>query len=1371
MKNTLRLFCLPLALLLLALSIPQSQRAVAAVERASSPLAPTAPSAELGWELILPDVYTRIWRSANYAADHTLYITTDQDMRRTTDDGDTWTTLFATRPYSDYLRINAMAWDPGATASPTLFVVRNVGYEYGEVFRSTDDGLTWEMVFSAPEQAMMLYDIAAVRDVDDNLVVFAVGASPHLPAVWRSTDGGDTWELTNTGLLGWTELYHVYPSPAFTTDHTLYLTGYGPPFRSTDGGLTWDRLEIPWVDVGREVAFSPQYATDGTLWMSYYFVEGSGDDDKPSNGIVRSTDYGATWQKVNEGLPVEYPDGHILGLGISPDYPADPALYAIELTLQYDATPWKLYRSTSRGDTWLAQGLAPDMTPRGLLIAERDLLFVPTINGLWRLRNHSWEWLVNGDAELNKGWRFPITPATADYSTVQAHSGARSIRLGIVGTPNRYAYSSARQQVTLPATATAAQLSLWLYPTSTEVQQAAFTPDIASAVSGATLTAAVPTAGDAQFIFIMDDQGRILERLLWTLDNSRTWKPYTFDVSAYIGKSIWVHFGVYNDGYGGTTAMYVDDVSLTATEPLPAPVEPPGNPGALAEDFLVTDAAGYQNTPAAAFNPADDEFLLVYRDSRGHTFPDIYAQRVRSDGRLLGNAIPICDYYDNQVDPQVAYLASADRYLVVWSDGRNAGETPDIYGQLVQRDGSLDGENFPIAVSPGGHFRPRLVAGENAFLVVWGYAVGGDSGVQGQQVAGDGTLLGARFDISDGTAWAGQPDVAYRPAVNRYLVVWADARGADQDIYAQQVLPDGTLVGDNIPVTGAPGAQAWPVVAAGGGAAGGVEDAVLVVWEDGRNGAQRDIYGQRFKPGDTFLGIDIPISVGPGLKKTPAVAIWETAGSSVFFVVWEMPTGRGDIYGQRIASTGQLIGAPFAVSADPHAQIAPAIAVARTASQPSVLVVWEDHRTENTGIYGQRLDANARKVGLHVGLSPLDGLQAHPVMAYSPASDRYLVAWHHVDGAGACIMAYSVSGDGALVWSPFTIANGIQTPDLALDVAWDALNDYFLVVWSDVAPETIVDFDIFGQLVKLDGNELIGERITISSAPGQQHAPTVAFSPELARYLVVFESVDLAYQMTTLRGRFLSAEGTPLSMDAGEDFLLTMPGANRQARYPDVAYDAASHSFLAVWQDNRADPGRWDVYGQRVDGTTGTLLPVEFPIAAGTSHLAQYPRLAAGPSGRYVVVWQDTNILAGNDGDVMGRVVTANGIPLGVPIPIATQSAYHEGAPDVAYNARAKMFLVAWHGAAQAAYLPDIYARQLDASGSPATAVLPIAVADDSARHWPVVAAREGALGSAEWLVAWEDMRADPGAERIGVYARRQQAFWALYLPLVMRNW
>lgn len=1333
-------------------------------------LAPSTSSArlttDLGWELVVPNVLTRIWRSNHYETDHTLYITTENDVRRTTDDGDTWTTLFATTPISEVLRISSMAWDPGDLVMPALFVARNVGYDHGEVFRSTDDGLTWETVLAPP--STLLYDIAAVRDADDKLVVFAVGFSPDVPSVWRSADGGDTWALANTGLLGWTDLYRIFPSPNFAADQTVYLTGYSPPLRSTDGGLTWERVAIPWVDIAREVVFSPQYATDGTLWISYFFVEGSGEDDMPPNGVVRSTDFGATWEKVNTGLPVDYLDGYILGLDVSPDYPADPALYAVERTLQYASTPWMLYRSPNGGDRWWQQRVASEATPKGLLVAERDLLFLPTIEGLWRLRTHCWEWIINGGCEVNEAWSFPITPSTAGYSTAQEHTDARAIRVGIVGTANKLAYSSARQRITLPATATDATLTLWLYPTSTETQRAAFSPALEHAL--ATQSPDAVAAGDAQFILIMNDAGAILERLLWTLDDDATWKSYTFDLSGYAGQSIWLHVGVYNDGVGGVTGVYVDDVSIVACESppeTPAPPSPPVNLGAIGEDFLLTDAANYQSRPAVAFNPEDDEYLLAYRDSRHSSLPDIYIQRVRSDGRLLGNAVSLVSDDHIQKSVRVAYLASSDRYLVVWQDDRNI--TDDVYGQLVWRWGELDGGNFPIAAYPDDQVSPRVAANNASgeFLVVWGNAVNGGSmsSVQGQRIGGSGGGLGARFDVSDGTSWAATPDVAHRPLANDYIVVWKDGRLGNHDIFAQRVLADGALASGNIPVTTAPDVQENPSVAAGG-----ADDAVLVVWEDWRSG-QRDIYGTRFAAG-TFVNVDIPIGTAPEHEEMPVVALWPTAGDSSFLVVWETRVGCGDLHAQRVTASGSLLGAQVVVSNEPHTQSQPAIAVGRTASQPGYLVVWEDYRVNYPGIYGQRLDVNAGKVGLHVGLTPMDGLQVHPAMAYSETSDRYLVAWYHFDGTGARIAGYAVDGDGSLAWTPVTVTGYLQTPDLAMDVAWDADNDRFLVVWSDVEPATVDDFNVYGQMMAVDGSRVGGE-VTVSSAAGQQHAPSVAYSPELARYLIVFESADPVSQTTAIRGQFLTADGMPLFSGVGTNFTITAPGEGYQARHPDVAYDESTRTFLTVWQDNRLDllPGRWDIYGRQVDGVFGTLIAPEFVIAGEPAHNEAIPRLTAlGVKGQYFVVWDDTDMASRDDSDVLGRLLGTSGIPLSPVRSIAAVPDYAEGTPDVAYNMWRDRLLVTWYGAPQSEFIfqADIYARQLRSDGVPETDVHPIAVAADSIRYSPVLAAR---WGFAEWLIVWSDYRGDAYYERVGVYGRRQAVVEFNYLPLVMRMW
>lgn len=237
--------------------------------------------------------------------------------------------------------------------------------------------------------------------------------------------------------------------------------------------------------------------------------------------------------------------------------------------------------------------------------------------------------IINGDMEQDLAWIKPATPATAAYSTSQAHSGERSIRIGIISGQNREAYSSAYQQLTIPASTITATLTFWLYPVSSGTLSL---PD-ASAVLEGVSTGQPPgiLTNDAQYALIRDQNDKPLRTLLWTRRNSQTWEQYSFDLSDYIGQTIRVVFGVYNNGTGGITGMYLDDVSLDACRPMPempyktylpiilhnhtSPEPPPPPPSSellMIDDEVVTrlighpDSAAIYALTAAGFYRSDD---------------------------------------------------------------------------------------------------------------------------------------------------------------------------------------------------------------------------------------------------------------------------------------------------------------------------------------------------------------------------------------------------------------------------------------------------------------------------------------------------------------------------------------------------------------------------------------------------------------------------------------------------------------------------------------------------------------------------------------------------------------------------------------------
>ncbi len=167
----------------------------------------------------------------------------------------------------------------------------------------------------------------------------------------------------------------------------------------------------------------------------------------------------------------------------------------------------------------------------------------------------------NGGFETTSDWELPTTTYSAAYSTDLAHSGKRSMRTGIViAADNRNSYSSIRQVVTIPSDADQARLRLWTYPLSGEstMQPLPTLPEF----GGANLFGLAPLANDAQYILILDQNDQVIKTLLWQRSNSKNWTLKEFDLLTYAGRTIKIQIGTFNDGYGGITAMYVDDVSL-----------------------------------------------------------------------------------------------------------------------------------------------------------------------------------------------------------------------------------------------------------------------------------------------------------------------------------------------------------------------------------------------------------------------------------------------------------------------------------------------------------------------------------------------------------------------------------------------------------------------------------------------------------------------------------------------------------------------------------------------------------------------------------------------------------------------------------------
>ncbi len=169
--------------------------------------------------------------------------------------------------------------------------------------------------------------------------------------LFETTDGGATWDVRNQGLV-----MDYAPDPedvwAGHDPHAITLCPGQPEqiwqqnhcgvFVSSDGAKTWRKVSAPdqGVHFGFPVAVDPE---DGqTAWV----VPGKADAQRTTVAgglfVARTTDGGATWTELNEGLPSE----------LAYDVVYRHAFHNAGGTLAFGSTTGNLYVSENRGDSW-----------------------------------------------------------------------------------------------------------------------------------------------------------------------------------------------------------------------------------------------------------------------------------------------------------------------------------------------------------------------------------------------------------------------------------------------------------------------------------------------------------------------------------------------------------------------------------------------------------------------------------------------------------------------------------------------------------------------------------------------------------------------------------------------------------------------------------------------------------------------------------------------------------------------------------------------------------------------------------------------------------------------------------------------------------
>ena len=658
---------------------------------------------------------------------------------------------------------------------------------------------------------------------------------------------------------------------------------------------------------------------------------------------------------------------------------------------------------------------------------------------------------------------------------------------------------------------------------------------------------------------------------------------------------------------------------------------------AIIPDFQVNENVGgaWQRSSAIATSP-NGNFVITWMDKREGNY-DIYMQRYFSDGSLLGTNLKVNDDPGNtdQWSPSIC-IDSSGNFVITWDEDRNGIGDYDIYAQRYASNGSPLGINFRVNDDQGTERQeyPSISTDRNGnFIITWVDRRNGfqDRDIYAQRYSSDGSPIDTNFKVNDDPGTTNQefPAIAIDSS-GHFTITWTDQRNWDYDIYAQRFASNGNPISANFRVNDQPGGAwpGWPAISANG------SGDFVISWMDERNG-DYDIYAQRYFSDGTSISINFKVNDDPGNADQGYPNI-STDGNGNFIISWkDERNGNQDIFTQRYASDGSLLGTNFKVNDDLGSadQTGPSIS---TNNNGNFVISWTDRRNGDSDIYTQRYTGNGNTAGTNFKVN--NDLGSADQVQSSISTDSYgnfIITWQDSRHGNADIYAQRFTGNGSPLDTNFQVNDNLGNSEQRRPVIGSDASGNFVITWLDRRNE---NYDVYAQRFAHEGNPLgINFKVNDDQNMRWQGYPNISSNMN-GNFVVTWEDQRDIWDTYIYAQRYAS-DGSLL----GVNFKVS-DSLGYDVQNPSVSVDS-SGNFVITWKDRRNGEFTHDIYAQRY-AHDGSQLGSNFKVNDDPGNAIQYnPDIVTDKNGNFVITWADGR---NANFDIYAQRYASNGSALGM---------------------------------------------------------------------------------------------------------------------------
>lgn len=407
---------------------------------------------------------------------------------------------------------------------------------------------------------------------------------------------------------------------------------------------------------------------------------------------------------------------------------------------------------------------------------------------------------------------------------------------------------------------------------------------------------------------------------------------------------------------------------------------------------------------------------------------------------------------------------SQNNVFVAWVDSRNSATTgDDIYIQKINNDGSVAWTSNGVLVcnASGNQSSPSITPdGNDGVIVAWADARGANTQIYTQRVDAAGNIVYASNGVQLISVSANQlAPVIKMVNSTEAMIFFRDARnsGTGTDLFVHKInISNGTPVwtGDVNVVAAANTQTAQSILPDGSGGA-------YLAWGDPRiTTSDSDIYVQRINNDGTLLWTANGVNITPGAAANqvkPSIALDGTSG---FFITWQdLRNGstNADIFMQKVNANGSVAWTAGGISLC-NATASQDLAQVISDGNNGAIVTWMDPRDLTTGrrIFAQRVNSLGAIQWASNGVTVATGQVVSSTVVYTLMSGKVagtsILAWQDTRNTattGNDIYAQRLNADGTKSWDDAGVIVCNANGSQANVVAETDGNDNVIVAWTD----------------------------------------------------------------------------------------------------------------------------------------------------------------------------------------------------------------------------------------------------------------------------------------------------------------------------------